>query len=68
MCLSTVYARYGNEQKVLMNDVARIEAEDNGFWFIDLFGRKEFFGGDIESIDLVDGHQIIMQARNPVEL
>jgi len=67
MCLSTVYARYGNEKKEMMTDVAQIEAEDNGFWFIDLFGRKEFIAGDIESINLVDGHYIILQSENPVE-
>jgi len=67
MCLSTVYTRYGNEKKEMMTDVAQIEAEDNGFWFVDLFGQKEFIAGNIESISLVDGHYIILQAENPVE-
>jgi len=42
MCLSTVYMKSGNEQKEIMKDIARIEAEGQGFWFINLFGEKRF--------------------------
>jgi len=40
MCLSTVYMDSGNAKKEIMKDVARIEAEDKGFWIIDLFGER----------------------------
>jgi hypothetical protein len=30
----------GNEQKEIMKEIARIEAEGQGFWLINLFGEK----------------------------
>ena len=61
MCLSTVYMNSGNEQKEIMKDVARIEAEGQGFWFINLFGEKKFVEGRIETIDLMDGHFVMIR-------
>ena len=61
MCLSTVYMNSGNEQKEIMKDVARIEAEGQGFWFINLFGEKKFVEGRIETVDLMDGHFIMVR-------
>jgi predicted RNA-binding protein len=43
-----------------MKDIARIEAEDKGFWFINLFGEKKFVEGRIETIDLMDGHFVMV--------
>jgi predicted RNA-binding protein len=60
MCLSTVYLNSGNEQKEIMKDIARIEAEDKGFWFINLFGEKKFVEGRIETIDIMDGHFVMV--------
>ena len=60
MCLSTVYMNSGNEQKEIMKDVARIKAEDQGFWFINLFGEKKFAEGRIETVDLIDGHFVLV--------
>ena len=61
MCLSTVYMNSGNEQKEIMKDVACIEAEGQGFWFIDLFGEKKFIEGSIQSVDLMDGHFVMIR-------
>ena len=55
MCLSTVYMNSGNERKEIMKDIARIEAEGQGFWLINLFGEKKFVEGSIQSADLLDG-------------
>jgi predicted RNA-binding protein len=60
MCLSTVYMKSGNEQKEIMKDIARIEAEGQGFWFINLFGERKFIEGRIETVDLMDGHFILV--------
>ena len=60
MCLSTAYMNSGNEQKEIMKDIARIEAEGQGFWFINLFGEKKFVEGRIETVDLVDGHFVMV--------
>ena len=61
MCLSTVYMNSGNEEKEIMKDVARIEAEGQGFWFINLFGEKKFIEGSIQTVDLMDGHFVILE-------
>lgn len=63
MCLSTVYMDSGNEQKEIMKDVARIEAEGHGFWLIDLFGEKTFIEGTIQAINLVDGHFVMLESQ-----
>ena len=60
MCLSTVYMNSGNEQKEIMKDIARIEADGQGFWFINLFGEKKFVEGRIQTVDLMDGHFILV--------
>ncbi len=65
MCLSTVYMNSGNEQKEIMKDVARIEAEGQGFWFINLFGEKKFVEGRIETVDLMDGHFVMVSKGEP---
>ena len=60
MCLSTVYMNSGNEQKEIMKDIARVEAEGQGFWLINLFGEKKFVEGRIETVDLMDGHFVLV--------
>jgi len=61
MCLSTVYMDSGNEQKEIMKDVARIEAEGQGFWLIDLFGGRTFVEGAIQTINLMEGHFVMLE-------
>lgn len=61
MCLSTVYMNSGNEQKEIMKDVARIEAEGKGFWLINLFGEREFIEGSIQTVDLMDEHFVMLR-------
>ena len=61
MCLSTVYMDSGNEQKEIMKDVASIEAEGQGFWFINLFGERKFVEGTIQTVDLMDRHFVMLR-------
>lgn len=61
MCLSTVYIDSGNEQKEIMKDVARIEAEGKGFWLINLFGERTFIEGKIQTVNLTDGSFIMLR-------
>ena len=65
MCLSTVYMNFGSEQKEIMKDVARIEAEGRGFWLINLFGEKTFIEGTIQAINLMDGHFVLIENQKP---
>jgi predicted RNA-binding protein len=51
----------GDEQKEIMKDVARIEAEGNGLWLINLFGEKTFIEGKIQTVNLTDGSFIMLR-------
>jgi predicted RNA-binding protein len=61
MCLSTVYMDSGTEQSEVMKDVARLEAEGEGFWLINLFGERTFVEGKIQAVNLTNGHFIILR-------
>jgi predicted RNA-binding protein len=50
----------GTEQNEIMKDIARIEAEGQGFWLINLFGEKKFVEGSIQSADLLDGRLVLV--------
>jgi len=65
MCLSTVYMNSANEQNQIMKDIARIEAEGQGFWFINLFGERRFIEGSIQTIDLLDGQFVMLENDKP---
>lgn len=60
MCLSTLYMNSGNKQKEIMKDVARIEAEGEGFWFINLFGERKFIDGTIQTVNFMDSHSVVL--------
>lgn len=62
MCLSTVYLNVGDEQKEIMKDVARVEAEGEGFWLINLFGERTFIRGRVQTINLTDGHFVMLES------
>ncbi len=61
MCLSTVCLNQGDAPQEVMRDVARLEAEGDGYWLVDLFGQRTFAQGAIESIDLVDENRIMLK-------
>jgi predicted RNA-binding protein len=61
MCLSTVYMASANKQEEIMKDVARIEAEGRGFWLINLFGERKFIEANIQTINLMDGHFVMLE-------
>ncbi len=61
MCLSTVYMDSGDKQEEIMKDVARIEAEGQGFWLINLFGEKRYIEGAIQIVSLMDGNFVTLK-------
>jgi predicted RNA-binding protein len=61
MCLSTAYLDSGGEKREIMKDVARIEADNHGFWLVNLFGERHFIEGNIQTIDLVDSHFVMFE-------
>jgi len=66
MCLSTVYLDTREGQKQIMRDVARMEAEAEGFLLIDLFGEKAFVNGRIKRIDFIDEHCVVLEKEKTI--
>jgi predicted RNA-binding protein len=64
MCLSSIYVSTPDGQEEIMRDVARIEAEGQGFWLITLFGKKKFIQGVIRTIDLSEEHVVILEPKD----
>ena len=44
-----------------MQDVARLEYEDEGFLLTGLMGDQKFVKGKIKKIDFVDDHSVILE-------
>jgi predicted RNA-binding protein len=65
MCLAAVYLNNVAEENRLMKDVALIEADEDGFWMVDLFGERRFVTGKILSLNLTDGQCLIMPESAP---
>ena len=61
MCLSTVYIDSGGGPEQVMRDVARMEAEAEGFSLIDLFGERTFVRGKLKTIDFIDEHSVLLE-------
>ncbi len=59
MCLSTAYVIDNGQKEEVMNDVAFLRAEDNGFMLTTLLGDNRFVQGRIESIDFMNEHSIV---------
>ncbi len=66
MCLSKVYLGSEHEEKEIMKDVARMEAEGRGFWLINLFGERRYVEGVIETIDFDNGHYVRLRKEEAV--
>jgi predicted RNA-binding protein len=65
MCLSTVYVDSGNRQEVAMEDVAQMEAKNEGFLLTGLLGEEKFVQGRIKSVDFVDAHSVVLGKTYP---
>jgi len=63
MCLSTVYLNGEDKSEEVMQDVARMEAQDDGFLLIGLLGEQKFVQGMIRSIDFVDKHRVVLEMK-----
>lgn len=58
MCESNAYLRRGEEEELLLNEVARIEPMEGGFRLVGLFGDEATVKGHIEEVNLLK-HKII---------
>ena len=61
MCLSNVfYVDSNGEQQEVMQDVARMEAHNNGYLLTGLLGEQKFVQGGVRTIDFVDKHSVVL--------
>ena len=59
MCLSVAYVIDNGQREEIMNDVAFLKAEGNGFMLTTLLGDNRFVEGSIESIDFMNEHSVV---------
>ena len=62
MCLSTVYIEAEGQRTKLLEDIARMEANDDGYVFTTLFGDDTFIRGQLIGIDFVEDNAIVLKA------
>ncbi len=61
MCLSTVYIQSGDRCIKVMQDVAQLESNREGYLLIGLLGDQKLIKGVIRKIDFVDDHLVILE-------
>jgi predicted RNA-binding protein len=57
----TVFIDSGAGQKEFMRDIARMEAQAEGYSLIDLFGKKTFVRAKLKSIDFIVEHAAVLE-------
>ena len=61
MCLSTVYIQSKDRRIKVMQDVAQMEYDQDGYLLIGLLGDQKFVKGTIKSVDFVDDHTVVLE-------
>jgi predicted RNA-binding protein len=61
MCLSTVYIQSKDRRIKVMQDVAQMESNQEGYFLIGLLGDQKFVKGRIISVDFVDDHTVVLE-------
>jgi len=61
MCLSTVYIQSGDRRIKVMQDVAQMEYNQEGYLLIGLLGDQKVVKGRIKSVDFVDDHTVVLE-------
>jgi len=62
MCLTTVYLEKDNQKEMIMEEVAEVEAEEDGFRLISLMGEEKFLQGRVKRIDFMTGHSLVIES------
>jgi predicted RNA-binding protein len=61
MCESKVFLQVGDEREHVMDDVVRMEIEENGVRVFDIIGQETFIeGARVKLADLL-AHQIVLE-------
>jgi predicted RNA-binding protein len=61
MCLSTVYIQTKGQRQKVMQDVAKMEFNNEGYLLTGLLGDQKMVDGRIKKIDFVDDHSVILE-------
>jgi predicted RNA-binding protein len=61
MCIATVYLDTNGEQKEVMRDVIRIEAENGRFQLVNLLGEEKYLEGKLKRIDFWEEHAVVIE-------
>jgi predicted RNA-binding protein len=61
MCLSTVYIQSKDRRIKVMQDVAQMESNQEGYFLIGLLVDQKFVKGRIISVDFVDDHTVVLE-------
>jgi len=61
MCLSTVYIQSEDGRIKVMQNVAQLESNQEGYLLIGLLGDQKLVKGVIRKIDFVDDHLVILE-------
>jgi predicted RNA-binding protein len=64
MCLSTVYVQTKEQRQKVMQDVAKMESNEEGYLLIGLLGDQKWVDGRITKIDFVDDHSVILETED----
>ncbi|MGD8261909.1 MAG: CooT family nickel-binding protein [Desulfobacterales bacterium] len=61
MCLSTVYIQSQGRLVKVMEDVAQMESNKDGYLAVGLLGDQRLVKGVVRKIDFVDDHLVILE-------
>ena len=61
MCMSTLYMDVDGKLTRVLEQVARLEARDDGYVVSDLFGEETFVQGRLVRLDFVDDNAIVLE-------
>ena len=64
MCLSTVYIQSKGQRQRVMQDVAKMEFNNEGYLLTGLLGDQKMVDGRIKKIDFVDDHSVILETKD----
>ena len=61
MCIATVYLAAGDDKKEIMRDVVWVEAANDHFRIVNMFGEEKQLQGKLKSIDFWQEHSVVIQ-------
>lgn len=60
MCEANAYLIDGNEERLVMESVDKVEPEENGLRLVNIFGEQKFVQAGVYALSLVD-HKILLK-------